>query len=213
MAHISLDSGRTCHDAHEAIGKIAAGNLWGEVVAAMDKSILASARRSVAPCTQETLLAQYLDASRFDLIIDGEPEKAKALNVYYGDTALYAAVDDLSRDLYLKSYYLDENAVYNLFARALDADGDLLPNPAADLFFSPSSDTDRLNQRAEAIAYALDELVRRKWYGTMSRVQAQALHEVLYSGGSLAVYGVEIDVNHIERDWLKYHPEAICLYD
>lgn len=41
----------------------------------------------------------------------------------------------------------------------------------------------------------------------------QVLHEVLYLGGSLAVYGVEIDVNHIERDWLKYHPEAICLYD
>lgn len=69
MKHISLDNGRTCMTAHEAIGQILADNLWDTVAQYMDDDTREEVHAYFAPCTEEEFLTEYLRRAPEDLVI------------------------------------------------------------------------------------------------------------------------------------------------
>lgn len=66
---ISLDNGRTYLTADEAMPEIMDYNLWDAVVMMMDDEIREAVHYSLAPCTEQEFLAEYLRRADNDLVI------------------------------------------------------------------------------------------------------------------------------------------------
>lgn len=66
---ISLDNGHTYLTAEEAMHEIMDYNLWDAVVMMMDDEIREAVHNSLAPCTEQEFLAEYLRRTDNDLVI------------------------------------------------------------------------------------------------------------------------------------------------
>lgn len=66
---ISLDNGRTYLTAEDAMPEIMDFNLWDAVVMMMDDEIREAVHNSLAPCTEQEFLAEYLRRADNDLVI------------------------------------------------------------------------------------------------------------------------------------------------